>query len=145
MSLETFDGEKAALWAGGVPLTICVAFPSLFTSLLGSWVTLKLGLKQKEWGVCVAKCQPDGGRLWEASPTPLRGPRGPGEPGEGSDPLPSKTGSSKSCIRPQGVLGAVEKRCGHCRGHQIPSDLASLPPRDSSSPLLHGLPHHMVR
>lgn len=76
VSLETLDGEKAALWAGGVPLTICVAFPSLFTSLLGSWVTLKLGLQQKEWGVCVAKCQPDGGRPWEASPHPSAWPQG---------------------------------------------------------------------
>ena len=68
MSLETPDSEKAALWAGGAPLTIRVAFPSLLTSLLGSWVTLKLGFKHKEWGVCVAKCQPDGGRPREASP-----------------------------------------------------------------------------
>ena len=66
----------------------------------------------------------DGGRL---PPTPLRGPWGPGESGEGSDPLPRKTGSSKSCIRLQGVLGTVEKCCSCCRGHQIPSCLASLP------------------
>lgn len=81
----------------GVPLTIRVAFQSLLTSLLGSWVTLKLGLKQKEWGVLLGKC------MWpSASPMvaghgrlppspPLRGPGGPGEPGEGSDPSPQET------------------------------------------------------
>lgn len=62
-----------------VLLTIRVAFQSLLTSLLGSWVTLKLGLKQKEWGVLwemyVAQCQPDGGRP-RRLPPPSAWPRG---------------------------------------------------------------------
>lgn len=46
-------------------------------------------------------------------------PRGSWEPGD-SRPSPRKTGSSKSCIRLQGVLGTVEKRCGRCWGHPDP-------------------------
>ena len=59
----------------GVPLTICVAFPNLLTSMLGSWVTLKLGLKQKEWGVLWGNvCGPVPARWWQAMggfPPPL--------------------------------------------------------------------------
>lgn len=59
----------------GVPLTIRVAFQSLLTSLLGSWVTLKLGLKQKEWGVLWGNvCGPVPARWWQATggfPPPL--------------------------------------------------------------------------
>lgn len=53
----------------------------------------------------------DGGRL---PPTSLCGPWGPGEPGEGSGPLPRKTESSKSCIRLQGALGTA---AGVIRSH----------------------------
>ena len=44
----------------------------------------------------------------------LHGMGGLGSLEKAQTPSPRKTRSSKSCIRLQGVLGTVEKRCGHC-------------------------------